>query len=202
MRYADDLVVGFEHRKEAERFLKELGNGWANFGLELHPGQNAADGVWALCRGESESPWRRETRRHSAFLGFAHRCGTGRLRRFVIWRQSERKRLEAKLQEVKQTLRARMHEPVAQVGEWLSRLLRGYYNYHGVPGNRASLNRFRERVMGYWWHALKRRSQRGRLTVRPDEASGRALHSATGNTGILIRKYALTPNIRARSRMR
>lgn len=75
------------------------------------------------------------------------------------WRHTERNRREVKLQQRKQALRARMHEPAAQVGEWLTRVLRGYYNYRGVPENRASLNRFREWLMGYRWHAVTGRSQ-------------------------------------------
>lgn len=173
VRYADDLVVGFEHRKEAERFLKEFGERLAKFGLELHPEKTRLIefGRYAEANRKARGEGDPET---FAFLGFTHRCGTGRQGQFVIWRQSERKRIEVKLQEVKQTLRARMHEPVAQVGEWLSRVLRGFYNYHGVPGNRASLNRFRERAMGYWWRVLIRRSQRGRLTsVRMQELAAR-----------------------------
>ena len=143
-------VVGFEHRKEAERFLKEFGERLAKFGLELHLEKTRLIefGRYAEVNRKARGEGDPET---FAFLGFTHRCGTGSPGQFVIWRQSERKRLEAKLQEVKQTLRARMHEPVAQVGEWLSRVRRGFYHYHGVPGNRASLNRFRERLMGYWW---------------------------------------------------
>ena len=97
------------------------------------------------------------------FLGFTHRCGTSNRGHFALWRDTVRKRLEAKLQAVKQKLRARMHEPIPKVGEWLGRVLNGYYQYHGVPGNWASLQRFRERIGGYWRHTLTRRSQRSRL---------------------------------------
>ncbi len=71
--------------------------------------------------------------------------------------------MEAKLQQVKQALRQRMHERAPEVGEWLGRVLNGYFQYHGVPGNLSSLYRFRDRVRGYWLHALERRSQTGRL---------------------------------------
>jgi len=76
-----------------------------------------------------------------------------------------RKRLEAKLQQVKQTLRERMPEPVPKVGEWLGRVLNGFYPYHAVPGNWASLQRFRERIGRSWRHVMERSSQRGRLTA-------------------------------------
>jgi group II intron reverse transcriptase/maturase len=164
VRYADDLVVGFEHRAEAERFLKEFQGRLAKFGLELHPettrliefGRFARKSRQARGKGEPES---------FTFLGFTHHCGNNSRGSFVIWRRTVRQRLEAKLQQVKQTLRARMHEPVSQVGEWLGRVLRGFYQYHAVPGNWASLNRFWTRVGRYWRRALERRSQRGRLTA-------------------------------------
>src|SRR5881398_1104870 len=126
VRYADDLVVGFERRDEAERFLKEFGERLAKFGLELHPektrliefGPNAARERGARGEGKPES---------FTFLGFTHSCGTTRQGHFKIRRQTARKRLEAKLQNIKQTLRSRMHEPVPKVGEWLERVLNGHY---------------------------------------------------------------------------
>ena len=164
IRYADDLVVGFQHRADAERFLVDFQKRLAKFGLAFHPektrrlefGRFAQANRHKRGEGEPES---------FAFLGFTHQCGTNSAGRFTIWRQTVRKRLEAKLQKVKQTLRERMHEPVARVGEWLGRVLNGYYRYHAVPGNWASLHRFRERISRYWRHALERRSQKGRLSA-------------------------------------
>jgi group II intron reverse transcriptase/maturase len=162
VRYADDLVVGFEHRAEAERFLKEFQERLAKFGPELHPdktrlieyGRFAQTSRQQRGEGEPES---------FTFLGFTHRCGRNSPGDFTIWRQTARNRLEAKLQQVKQTLRARMHEPIPQVGQWLRLVVEGFYQYHAVPGNWASLNRFRERIGRHWRHVLERRSQKGRL---------------------------------------
>src|SRR5450755_3031986 len=164
VRYADDLVVGFEHRADAERFQKEFQERLAKFGLELHPektrliefGRQAQANRQARGEGEPES---------FTFLGFTHQCRTTKGGYFDIGRQTDRKRMEAKLQQVKQALRQRMHEPVAHVGEWLKRVLNGYYQYHAVPGNLARLKDFRERLCRYWRRVLERRSQRGRLTV-------------------------------------
>ncbi len=164
VRYADDLVVGFEHRAEAERFLEEFRERLAKFGLELHPektrliefGRFAAANRRERGEGKPES---------LTFLGFTHRCGISPKGHFTIWRQTERKRLEAKLRQVKQELRRRMHDPVPEVGEWLGRVLNGFYQYHAVPGNWASLRRFREQIGWYWQHAFARRSQRSRLTA-------------------------------------
>lgn len=162
VRYADDFVVGFEQRADADRFLSELQERMAKFGLELHPEKTRLIefGRFAQVdrrrRGEGEPE-------QFTFLGFTHRCGKNSRGNFIVWRQTARKRLEAKLQQIKQTLRKRMHEPVPKVGEWLGRVLRGFYQYHAVPGNWRCLKRFRERIGRYWWHVLSRRSQRGRL---------------------------------------
>ena len=164
VRYADDLVVGFEHRAEAERFLEEFRERLRKFGLELHPEKTRLIefGRFAQAnrnrRGEAEPE-------NFTFLGFTHHCGTNSRGNFVIRRKTARKRLEAKLQQVKQALRERMHEPVPKVGEWLGRVVHGFYQYHAIPGNWRSLYRFRERVGWYWRRALERRSQRGRLTA-------------------------------------
>jgi len=148
----------------AERFLKEFGERLAKFGLELHPektrliefGPNAARERGARGEGKPES---------FTFLGFTHSCGTTRQGQFKIRRQTARKRLEAKLQKIKQTLRSRMHEPVPKVGEWLKRVLDGHYQYFGVPGNWASLGLFRERIARYWGRVLRRRSQKAKVSA-------------------------------------
>jgi hypothetical protein len=162
VRYADDLVVGFEHRAEAERFRREFEQRLAKFGLELHPektrliefGRFARANRQARGEGEPES---------FTLLGFTHRCGNNSAGKYTIWRRTARKRLEAKLQQVKQTLRARMHEPMPRVGDWLRRVLNGFYQYHAIPGNWASLYRFRLQIGRSWRHVLQRRSQRDRI---------------------------------------
>jgi group II intron reverse transcriptase/maturase len=164
IRYADDLVVGFEHRAEAERFLKEFQERLAKFGLELHPDKTRLIEFGRFARANRQRRGEGEPESFT-FLGFTHKCGTNSCGTFTIWRQTVRKRLEAKLQQVKQTLRERMHAPVPQTGEWLARVLNGFYQYHAVPGNWASLYRFRERLSRYWLHMLKQRSQKGRLSA-------------------------------------
>ena len=159
IRYADDLVAGFEHRAEAERFLEEFRKRLAKFGLELHPektrliefGRFARANRQARGEGEPES---------FTFLGFTHYCGMNSKGHFAIWRRTAAKRMRAKLQAVKQELRRKMHEPVGVVGEWLKRVVEGYYRYHAIPGNIAALARFRDRLCTLWRQALRRRSQR------------------------------------------
>jgi group II intron reverse transcriptase/maturase len=159
VRYADDLVVGFQDRAEAEQFLKEFRERLAKFGLEIHPektrliefGRLAASGRRKRGEGKPET---------FTFLGFTHYCGTNSKGHFVIWRRTAAKRMRAKLQAIKQELRRKMHEPVALVGAWLKRVATGYYRYHAVPGNQPVLRRFRDRLCGCWRHVLRRRSQR------------------------------------------
>jgi hypothetical protein len=98
------------------------------------------------------------------FLGFKHISGKNRLGRFTVRRKTIRKRIGAKLRELKQQLRKRMHDPVRQTGQWLKSIVQGYYHYYAVPGNTDSLSVFRDRLTGHWWHSLCRRSQQRRLS--------------------------------------
>jgi RNA-directed DNA polymerase len=97
------------------------------------------------------------------FLGFKHISGKNRLGRFTVRRKTIRKRMGAKLRELKQQLRERMHDPVRQTGQWLKSKVQGHFNYYAVPGNLASLGVFRDRVLVHWWHTLRRRSQKRRI---------------------------------------
>ena len=161
VRYADDLVVGFESRTEAERFLGEFRERLAKFGLELHGEKTRliefgkhAERVRKR-RGEGKP----ET---FTFLGFTHYCGKRRSNgSFIVWRKTASKRMVAKLRTIKAELTRRMHEPVAQVGEWLTKVVQGYYQYHAVPGNLNQLSAFRHRLCRLWRRVLNRRSQRG-----------------------------------------
>jgi group II intron reverse transcriptase/maturase len=161
VRYADDLVVGFEHRTEAERFLEEFQKRLAKFGLEIHPEKTRLIefGRFAEANRKQRGQGKPET---FTFLGFTHYCGTNSKGHFVIWRRTAAKRMRAKLQAIKQELRRKMHEPVGVVGEWLKRVVEGYYRYHAVPGNLGTLGRFRDRICRLWRQVLRRRSQRRR----------------------------------------
>ena len=163
VRYADDLVAGFEHRHEARRFLQEFGERLAKFGLELHPEKTRLIefGRFAAQDRKKRGEGKPET---FTFLGFTHISGNDRRGRFAVRRKTAKKRLSAKLQQVKQELRRRMHEPVPLVGQWLRRVVMGYNQYHGVPGNWSSLNRFRGQIQRYWRQTLRRRSQKARVT--------------------------------------
>ncbi len=164
VRYADDFVLGFQHRHEAKRFLIELKARLNQFGLAIHPektrliefGRFAADN-----RRKREQP-KPET---FDFLGFTHMCGKTRIRKwFIVRRKTIKKRLRAALKRIKALLRGRMHDPVHEVGEWLQRVVLGYYRYHAVPGNHDAMRAFREDIIRYWYKVLRRRGQKRRIT--------------------------------------
>jgi group II intron reverse transcriptase/maturase len=162
IRYADDTIAGFQHRTDADRFLQNLRERLAMFGLELHPDKTRRIefGRFAEENRKRRGEGKPET---FDFLGFTHISGKNRYGWFAVRRMTVRKRMRAKLRQVAQQLRERMHDPVPQTGGWLKSIVQGYFNYHAVPGNLDSLGAFRERVLGMWWHTLRRRSQKHRL---------------------------------------
>ena len=164
VRWADDFVVGFEHRQDAERFWAELRDRLAMFGLELHAektrliefGRNAARDRKARGLGKPET---------FQFLGFTHVCGkTRKTGRFKLRRITDSKRVRAKLLAVKREMARRMHQPVPEQGRWLTSVLRGHYQYYAVPDNIEALRAFREGLVRHWLRSLRRRSQRSRMT--------------------------------------
>jgi group II intron reverse transcriptase/maturase len=163
VRYADDYIVGFEHREDAERFLAELRGRLARFCLEL-----AGEKTRLIEFGRFASEHRRARGLGKPqtfdFLGFTHVCGKDRKGRFALRRRTCRKRLQAKLRAVKEELGRRRYLPIPEQGQWLARVLQGHYNYYAVPGNMAALTAFRQQVTWHWYDALRRRSQRSRLT--------------------------------------
>lgn len=165
VRFADDFVVGFEHREEAERFLAELRERFAKFGLKLHPektrliafGRKAARD-WRDRGGPKPGTFN--------FLGFTHSCGKTRKGWFTVLRQTMRQRLQAKLKALKEELRRRLHLPVPEQGAYLRSVVLGHVRYFGVPNNGARIRLFRYAVAWLWWRVLKRRSQTHHLPWR------------------------------------
>lgn len=166
IRYADDFVMGFERRADAERFQQELRERLGKFGLELN-----ADKTRLIEFGRFADSNRRERGKGKPetfdFLGFTHICGkNSKTGYFAVRRKTAAKRMSRKLQEIKQQLRQRMHDRTSQTGEWLGSVVRGYFQYHAIPGNRGRLHAFRTSVVRYWRHAIKRRSQKAELDWR------------------------------------
>jgi len=164
VRYADDAVLGFQHREEAEKFLTELQERVRKFGLELHPEKTRLIefGRYAAERRGKRGEGKPET---FNFLGFTHICGKNHATGyFMVLRKTIGKRMAAKLKKTRQQLRARMHERTQDTTEWLQSVIRGYFRYHAVPRNEERLKAFRHEVLRMWWWQLRRRSQRTRWT--------------------------------------
>ena len=163
VRYADDFVVGFEKKTDAERFLAELRERFQRFGLELHADKTRLIefGRFAATNRQVRGVGKPET---FDFLGFTHICATARNGGFQLRRVTMRKRLRRKLQAVKTEISRRLHMRKALVGAWLNAVLRGHYGYYGVPGNIQALKQFRDQIIRFWKRALGRRSQKATMT--------------------------------------
>ena len=162
VRYADDFVMGFQYRNEADLFLQQLRERMAKFGLELHQEKTRLIefGRFAAANRSKRGEGKPET---FDFLGFTHICAkTKRGNRFTIRRKTIAKRLRAKVKKMKEGIRLRMHDPVPEQGQWLRAVVLGHLNYYAVPGNKQSTDAFRTAAMREWLHALRRRSQKAR----------------------------------------
>jgi RNA-directed DNA polymerase len=162
IRFADDVVLGFQYKSDAERFREELVERFRKFRLELHPEKTrlVEFGRFAARDRQQRGDGKPET---FNFLGFTHICGTTSSGRFTVLRQTIRKRLQAKLGEVKRELQRRMHQPIPAVGKWLGTVVGGHMRYYGVLMNMPALFLFRSQVGWLWHRALSRRSQNGRV---------------------------------------
>jgi group II intron reverse transcriptase/maturase len=164
VRWADDFVVGFEQREDAERFWADLRDRLAKFGLELNAektrliefGRHAARDRAARGLGKPET---------FRFLGFTHICGkTRKSGRFKLTRHTDSKRVRRKLLAVKHEMAKRMHLPIPEQGRWLASVLSGHYRYYAVPDNIEALRAFRQGLIRHWMRTLRRRSQKSRLS--------------------------------------
>ena len=163
VRYADDIVIGFEHEGEARRFVADMRQRMEKFGLSLHPDKTRLIefGRYAAERRARRGLGKPET---FNFLGFTHICGRSSRGVFQLKRLTRRDRMRARLRAIKEELQRRMHEPIPRQGKWLRQVVRGYFTYHAVPTNCKALSTFRHYVTDLWRTALQRRSQRDRST--------------------------------------
>ncbi|MBH3284039.1 group II intron reverse transcriptase/maturase [Serratia marcescens] len=163
VRYADDIVMGFDKKNDAQRFRIAMQRRLKEFCLTVHPrktrliefGRFAAENRNKRGKGKPET---------FNFLGFTHICGRDRGGRFMLMRKTRRDRLKATLKEIKIGLRKRWHNPIPEQGKWLRRVVQGYLNYHSVPGNFPTMRMFRVHVVDLWRRALRRRSQKDDTT--------------------------------------
>jgi RNA-directed DNA polymerase len=163
VRYADDAVLGFQKREDADRFLKELQERVRKFGLELHPEKTRLIefGRYAAKDRKKRGEGKPET---FNFLGFTHICGRSQKGHYTVTRKTIGKRMAAKLKDIRQKLRKRMHVSIPENRKWLQAVVRGYFQYHAVPGNLERMKGFRSAVLRIWFGQIRRRSQRCRWT--------------------------------------
>jgi group II intron reverse transcriptase/maturase len=163
VRYADDVVMGFKDEHDARAVRKALAERLARFGLQLHPEKTR---VLEFGRYAHERRANRGLRKPETFdfLGFTH-ISVQDERGFHLQRRTSRKKRQAKLVQLRVELRLRRHRPLGETHQWLSSVLRGHFNYYGVPGNLRSLRTFRAHLQHAWYRQLERRSQRARLSI-------------------------------------
>jgi group II intron reverse transcriptase/maturase len=163
IRYADDTIAGFQRHADAARFLRDLRERLAPFGLDLHPDKTRLIefGRFAVERRAVKGLRKPET---FDVLGFTHICAKQEDGRFILLRHTIAKRMRAKLLEIKETLHRMRHVPVPEQGRWLGQVVRGYLAYHAVPTNARAITSFLYHAAWHWRRALMRRSQKGWVT--------------------------------------
>jgi RNA-directed DNA polymerase len=159
VRYADDIIVGFEHEADAQHFWEAMRKRLQEFSLTLHPEKTRLIefGRHAVAKREERGIGKPET---FDFLGFTFICGKSRRGSFLVNRKTRRDRMKEKLNEVKGELRRRMHQPIPEQGKWLEQVVTGFFGHHAVPTNYRALAVFRLHIAHLWRRVLRRRSQK------------------------------------------
>ena len=163
VRYADDLVAGFEHESDARRFLDAMRDRLGKFALSLHPAKTRLIefGRFAATDRKLRGLGKPET---FTFLGFTFICGLSRCRKLQLQRKTRRDRMLGKLKDIKAELRRRMHQPIPDQGRWLRQIVTGHFAHYAVPTNSRALSAFRHHVTDLWRRTLRRRSQKDGFT--------------------------------------
>ena len=163
LRYADDIVVGFQHEADARRFWEAMRVRFEQFSLALHPDKTRLleFGRHAAANRKQRGLGKPET---FTFLGFIYICGKSRRGAFQLQRKTRGDRMRAKLREIKEQLRERRHESIPEQGRWLKQVVTGFFAYHAVPTNAKALSAFRHYVTDRWRRTLRRRSQKDGMT--------------------------------------
>ena len=163
VRYADDIVAGFEHEADARRFCDAMRMRFEQFALELHEDKTRLleFGRFAAARRQRRGLGKPET---FTFLGFIFICGRSRRGAFQLHRKTRGDRMRATLRDIKAQLRDRRHDAIPGQGRWLRSVVTGYFAYHAVPTNYRALGAFHHHVTDLWRRSLRRRSQRDGLT--------------------------------------
>jgi RNA-directed DNA polymerase len=164
VRYADDFIIGFKLKSEANEFMLHLKERLAKFCLQLQENKTKLIRFGQFAKQQRKDRGERKPETFE-FLGFTHICAETKIsHKFVVKRETSKKRMRKTLQAIKVELNKRRHRPVVQTGKWLRSVVQGYFNYHAVPGNLKILSSFKREVGLNWLKSLRRRSQRSRMT--------------------------------------
>jgi group II intron reverse transcriptase/maturase len=160
VRFADDAVLGFSCKEDAQRVLEVLPKRFARYGLQLHPTKTRLVAFSGRARDDQgEDPPGSFT-----FLGLTHYWGRSRKGKEVVCRKTAANRLSRSLVAIRDWCRRNRHRPVAEQHQMLCRKLQGHYGYYGITGNSRSLGLFFEEVKRAWRTWLSRRSQKAYMT--------------------------------------
>jgi hypothetical protein len=165
VRYADDAVLVFEHKSDADRVYRVLGKRFAKFGLTLHPEKTR------LVYFERPSLFAKRQGRWCAkkpgtfdLLGFTHYWAQTNKGHWVILRKTAATRFRQSCRAAHEWLRRHRHSRIRWQHRALVHKLRGYIGYYGIPGNSRALRKFLHRVRCSWRFWLNRRSHKAKMT--------------------------------------
>lgn len=162
IRYADDFIIGLQYQSDGHRIKQALQQRLATFELRFNESKTQLIEFGRFAKANRQQRGQRRPKTFD-FLGFTHICSQRKSDgRFALVRHSIKKRLKAKLQEIKETFRRKINHSPYELGKWVKRVLTGYFNYFAVPGNKHCLGVMRTEVCKLWIKALRRRSQKGR----------------------------------------
>lgn len=163
VRYADDSVACFQYKDEAEKYLRSVKKRLAKFGLEVSEEKTKIIefGRYAIQNRRRQGKRKPET---FDFLGFTHYCSIAKKGYFRVKRKTSRKKFKAKVQEMKEWLKKRMHCKVSDTIKLLNIKLLGYYRYYGITDNTDSIRRFYEITAKMLYKTLNRRTQKNKYS--------------------------------------
>ena len=159
VRYADDFVLVFAQKVDAERVLEVLPKRFGRYGLTLHPDKTRLVSFQRPDRtdGDDDGPATFD------LLGFTHHWGLSRNGKWVVKKRTAKDRFSRTLRRIAEWCREHRHDDVEKQNRALARKLKGHYAYFGVTSNYAALARLWHEVKAIWRKWLSRRSQKGLL---------------------------------------
>ena len=162
IRFADDAILCFQHREDAEKVMRVLPKRFEKFGLTLHPEKTRLIEFGRYAARNAKKQGKRPAT--FDFLGLTHLCARSLKGKFTVHVRTMAKRLRRGLKAIADWCQQHRHEPVSEQQKTLNAKLRGHYQYYGRPSNYCCIMQFYRRVRRIWWEWLSRRTRGRRLT--------------------------------------